>query len=182
MSDCSSSCDFSAPCTLMSVCAFGSACCCSCDKSWLAVVRYFLEWQRLPWCTQLVHKPLASYAVLLLYETGEASTTIPLAPALAPALALALDIRQSKRFGTRTVRAFHTGARDRSEKSALDVAVGKAYTEIADYLRNVLPDKGEHHDHCERRRGFKRAGRWMRLCRGGGYLQDLVSSPPFLKK
>lgn len=61
------------------------------------------------------------------------------------------------------------------------MAVGKANTEIADYLREVLPDKGEHHDHCERRGGFKRAGRWIRLGRDAGHLQDLVSRFSFAR-
>lgn len=54
------------------------------------------------------------------------------------------------------------------------MAVQKANTDIADYLRAVLPDGGEHHDRCQRRAGFKRAGRWMGLGRAAGYIQDLV--------
>ena len=57
------------------------------------------------------------------------------------------------------------------------VAVGNANTDIADYLREMLPDKHLEQQHsCKKRWGFERAGRWMRLGRASGYLQDLVSS------
>lgn len=69
-----------------------------------------------------------------------------------------------------------TGARDRSDKSPLDVAVVNANTDIADYLRDMLPDTHLEQQHsCKERGGFERAGRWMRLSRATGYLQDLVS-------
>eukprot|EP00903_Cladosiphon_okamuranus_P020320 g18644.t1 len=73
------------------------------------------------------------------------------------------------------------GARDRSEKSPLDVAVGNANTDIADYLREMLPDKHLEQQHsCKKRAGFERAGRWMRLSRASGYLQDLALDSVFL--
>ena len=56
------------------------------------------------------------------------------------------------------------------------MAIGKANSEIADYLREVLPDKGQHDNQCKMRRGFERAGRWMRMSRAAGHLQDVVSS------
>lgn len=56
------------------------------------------------------------------------------------------------------------------------MAVGNANTDIADYLREMLPDKQLEQQHsCKKRGGFERAGRWMRLSRASGYLQDLVS-------
>lgn len=56
------------------------------------------------------------------------------------------------------------------------MAVGNANTDIADYLRDMLPDKHLEQQHsCKKRGGFERAGRWMRLSRASGYLQDLVS-------
>lgn len=66
-------------------------------------------------------------------------------------------------------------ARNASDKSVLDLAVGEANTEIADYLRNMLPDGGEQHDRCRSKAGFKRAGRWMELARADGFLEDAVS-------
>lgn len=56
------------------------------------------------------------------------------------------------------------------------MAVGNANTDIADYLREMLPDQHLEQQHsCKKRGGFERAGRWMRLSRASGYLQDLVS-------
>eukprot|EP00752_Nemacystus_decipiens_P004196 g3835.t1 len=73
------------------------------------------------------------------------------------------------------------GARDRSDKSPLDVAVGNANTDIADYLREMLPDKHLEQQHsCKKRGGFERVGRWMRLSRASGYLQDLALDSVFL--
>lgn len=55
------------------------------------------------------------------------------------------------------------------------MAVGNANTDIADYLREMLPEKHLEQQHsCKKRGGFERAGRWMRLSRATGYLQDLV--------
>lgn len=70
------------------------------------------------------------------------------------------------------------GARNASDKSALDVAVGKANTDIADYLKGALPDGGERLDQSQSKAGFKRAGRWMGLARADGFLEDLVSGGP----
>lgn len=67
------------------------------------------------------------------------------------------------------------GARDGSEKSPLDVAVGNANTDVADYLREMLPDTQLEQHSCKKRGGFERAGRWMRVSRATGYLKDLVS-------
>ncbi|CAN0241739.1 unnamed protein product, partial [Scytosiphon promiscuus] len=72
------------------------------------------------------------------------------------------------------------GARNRSDKSALDVAVGSVNTDVADYLRAVLPEKHREGHTCKRRRGFERAGRWMRLTRATGFLQDLALENVFL--
>ncbi|CAM9956215.1 unnamed protein product, partial [Hapterophycus canaliculatus] len=72
------------------------------------------------------------------------------------------------------------GARNRSDKSALDVAVGSVNTDVADYLRAVLPDKQRDCHSSKRRRGFERAGRWMRLARATGFLQDLALENVFL--
>lgn len=57
----------------------------------------------------------------------------------------------------------------------MDVAVGNANTDIADYFREMLPDTHLEQQSCKKRGGFERAGRWMRLSRATGYLQDLVS-------
>ncbi|CAB1116565.1 unnamed protein product [Ectocarpus sp. CCAP 1310/34] len=72
------------------------------------------------------------------------------------------------------------GARDSSDKSALDVAVARVNTEVADYLREALPEGHRERHRCKRRRGFERAGRWMRLARAGGFLQNLALENVYL--
>lgn len=60
------------------------------------------------------------------------------------------------------------------------MAVGNANTDIADYLREMIPDQHLEQQHsCKNRGGFERAGRWMRLSRASGCLQDLVRDCKF---
>lgn len=90
-------------------------------------------------------------------------------------IAQPLSTIETKHTAFRTLVACHPGARDSSDKSALDIAVARVNTEVADYLREALPEGHRERHRCKRRRGFERAGRWMRLTRAGGFLQDLVS-------